>query len=98
MSAPYTPAFPKVGDYYGVICSYMNDHSYRTDIFKCIASDENRVVGMRKTRNAGNPVILHRTEWKFEDVSALLPALGLYTKDHVDAIVAVEVAKARGEL
>lgn len=57
----------------------MTDRSYRENIFVCIASDANRVVGknMYGVSWVKEPKLFHRTEWRFDDVSALLPALGL---------------------
>jgi hypothetical protein len=90
--------FPSEGEFFGLVCSYMNDHSYRTDIFECTASDEKRVVGIRRTRSwsQDEQMIFHRAEWKFEDVTALLPALGFCNQKQAEEIASSAISKATG--
>lgn len=61
------------------------DRSYRDDIWKCLASDASRVVAQRVFGGYGpseQPHIFYRPECRFEDVSALLPALGLGAEEN----------------
>lgn len=55
------------------------DRSYRTDIFKCLASDAVRVVAQRVYGGYRGEAhhIFYRPECRFDDVSLIAPALGL---------------------
>jgi len=82
-------AFPKVGDYFSLYCTRMpSDGSYRGVIFLCTAANATRVVGRRVRPARGEEPaqveeyrhILFRQDWRFDDVTDLLPALGISEK------------------
>jgi hypothetical protein len=88
--------FPIAGEFFGVVCSYMQDHSYRTDIFECTGSDESRVVCKSRTHShSSDPMIFHRSEWHFEDVSGILSALGIIDQSAAKEFAASAIDKAR---
>lgn len=69
----------------------VQDRSYRDDIFQCLASDASRVVAKKLTGyQFKEPHIFYRPEWQFDDVSALLPALGLSDEAATSPIRATE--------
>lgn len=89
--------FPIKGEFFGVVCSYMQDHSYRTDIFECLGSDDKRVVCSRRTRGIhSEAMIFHRSEWNFEDVSAILAAAGICDQEAAKEFAGRVIDKARG--
>lgn len=75
-------SFPSAGEYFSVVCVGWKDNSYKTDIFQCLASDAQRVVAKRVVgHNYSAPYIFFRPDWRFDDVSALIPVLNLPAKE-----------------
>jgi hypothetical protein len=71
--------FPRKGDFFSMVCTGWKDNSYKDTIFKCTASDASRVV-CEVVHGAAwhtKPQVFYRADWQFDDVSALLEALGL---------------------
>lgn len=56
------------------------DNSYRSDIFRCLSADAIRVVGVKvsgHSLSSAKPTILHRDQWRFDDVSLIVESLGI---------------------
>lgn len=70
--------FPAKGEYFSCVCTGWPDNSYKEDVFECLASDASRVVAKRLTNAfSDKPHVFFRPDWRFDDVSGLLEALGI---------------------
>lgn len=62
--------FPDVGQYFGVVFADGSDKSYREDVWRCIASDEHRIVASAIDHcGYKTNVVFYRKDWMIQAVS-----------------------------